>query len=161
MGRVRCKGRDAGRRGKGGPAFCSGLPPQLREREGPSAASPTEEELAQGSHPPRGCRSAPASVAFLKGQVLTTRGRGLKPRTRGTASTSGTSSSSRCRFDFRAIAERPAEQREKWSRPAAQPSRPTRERSRLDKLRLRKLVIPLGLVFNPLNSREMRPSVGP
>lgn len=62
--------------------------------------------------PTPGCRSAPASVAFLKGQVLTTRGRGLKPRTRGVLSRSGRRSQGGG-LHFRAIAERPAEQCEK------------------------------------------------
>lgn len=108
MERVGCKGRDAGRRRKGGPACCRWLPCSFLHRRARTAQTPTP-----------GYRSAPASVAFLKGQVLTTRGRGLKPRTRGIPSTSGRRSKGR--FDFRAIAERPAEQREKSpSRPRAQ-----------------------------------------
>lgn len=69
-----------------------------------------------GRHPPAsprsavpapGRRPAPASVAFLKGQVLRTRGRGLEPCTRPGPSRSGTRS--RGRLDFRAMAARPAE----------------------------------------------------
>lgn len=69
-----------------------------------------------GRHPPAsprssvpapGRRPAPASVAFLKGQVLRTRGRGLEPCTRPGPSRSGTRS--RSRLDFRAMAARPAE----------------------------------------------------
>lgn len=100
------------------PGFCSWLPrPYVTLLAGPSAASRRGARTARPPTPGR--RSAPAAVAFLKGQVLRTRGRGLESCARAMPSTNGRRRKGR--FDFRAIAERPAEQREKSpSQPRAQ-----------------------------------------
>lgn len=98
---VNCKGRRgraerAGLQGeRGRPGVCGAAP---APGPSPAASSP-----AQAPPRPPG---APASVAFLKGHVLRTRGRGQEQRTRAGPSRSCTKSRS---FDFRAMAAEPAQ----------------------------------------------------
>lgn len=105
---------------------------------------PQRSSHSAATHPGPPLRTAPAAVAFLKGQVLRTRGRGLESCARAMPSTNGRRRKGR--FDFRAIAERPAEQREK------SPSQPRAQRASTRKVsasRGSKLVILFGLLPTP------------